>query len=221
MSEHQGDSRLIIFSDFDGTVTRQDVGNRLFHHFSDGKSEGPVALWRADKIDSRQCLLDEATLMRPVTQEELYQFIDSFAVDPGFEPFVRLCRSHGVPLYILSDGLELYIKRLLSIHNLSSLSFFTNHADLIDGHLQISFPFGGQGCGRCGNCKGYHIQRLRKAGQTVVYIGDGKSDLCAVPHADLIFAKDFLAAHCRENSIDFEPYDDFTAIAEYLKNNWL
>lgn len=221
MSDMLDLSRLMIFSDFDGTVTRQDVGNRLFYHFSDGKSDGPVKLWRSDKIDSRQCLLDEAALMRPVTLEELYQFIDSFAVDPGFVPFAGLCRSHGIPLYLLSDGLDLYIKRVLSIHNLSSLPVFTNHAELVDGRLVIEFPYGGLGCGRCGNCKGYHIQRLRKEGQTVVYIGDGKSDLCAVPHADIIFARDFLADYCRENSIDFRTYDDFTAITEYLKNNRL
>ena len=55
-------SPVAVFCDFDGTISIQDVGNRLFHHFSDGKSDDPVAKWRSDQIDSRQCLIDEAAL---------------------------------------------------------------------------------------------------------------------------------------------------------------
>ncbi len=208
---------LIIFSDFDGTISTQDVGNRLFHHFSHGKSEEPVDRWRADEIDSKQCLQEEADLIDDLTEEELMAFIDSFEIDPGFSPFVELCRSLQIPLYLLSDGLDIYINRLLQKNNILGLPVLANQAWLDNGRLQLSWPYHHESCGSCGNCKGYHIRRLRESGQKAVYIGDGKSDLCALPEADIIFAKSFLADYCRDEEIEFLPFDDFLAITDMLK----
>jgi 2,3-diketo-5-methylthio-1-phosphopentane phosphatase len=212
-------STVAIFCDFDGTISVQDVGNRLFHFFSDGQSDGPVALWRADKIDSRKCLLDEAALMRDVTEADLNGFIDSFPIDPTFPAFADFCRAQHLPLYILSDGLDLYISRLLERHGLAGLPVFSNRAVLENGRLRLSFPWLDNGCEVCANCKGFQIRRLRMPGQTAVYIGDGKSDLCAVPEADVILAKGFLADHCRENGMDFVPFNDFAEITDILKDN--
>jgi 2-hydroxy-3-keto-5-methylthiopentenyl-1-phosphate phosphatase len=97
-------SDLIIFSDFDGTVSTRDVGNQLFDHFSDGKSQEPVQRWKADQIDSRQCFVEEAALMRDFTEAEFFEHIDSFEIDPGFSEFVAFCDRSNIPLYLLSDG---------------------------------------------------------------------------------------------------------------------
>jgi 2-hydroxy-3-keto-5-methylthiopentenyl-1-phosphate phosphatase len=218
-NSHAPVSPVAIFCDFDGTISVQDVGNRLFHHFSDGKSDGPVALWRADKIDSQQCLIDEAALMRDITEADLSEFIDRLEIDPTFGPFAVFCRIHYWPLYILSDGLDIYINRLLKQNGLAGLPVFSNGAILENGRLRLSWPWLDNGCDRCANCKGFQIRRLRTPGQTAVYIGDGKSDLCALPEADLVLAKGFLADHCRENGIDFVPFNDFAEITDILKDS--
>lgn len=212
---------LIIFSDFDGTISTRDVGNRLFHHFSHGRSEGPVNRWRADEIDSKQCLKEEADLIDDLTEDELMTFIDSFEIDPGFPPFVEFCRKQQLPLYLLSDGLDLYIHRLLQKNNLLGLPVLANQAWLENGRLQVSWPYHHESCGSCGNCKGYHIRRLRENGRKVVYIGDGKSDLCALPESDIIFAKSYLAEYCRDNAIDFLPFDNFLGITKMLKTGFI
>jgi 2-hydroxy-3-keto-5-methylthiopentenyl-1-phosphate phosphatase len=208
---------LVLFSDFDGTVSIGDVGNRLFHHFSRGRSEEPVSRWLEGKIDSRQCLIEEAALMEDVTVEEINDFIDSYEIDPYFSPFVELVRDRGIPLYILSDGLDLYIHRLLTQNGLDHVPFFSNRAELNSGRLHFSWPYYDQSCGGCANCKGYQIRRLRRPGQKAIYIGDGKSDLCALPEADLIFAKGYLAEHCRRSGLDFYAYEDFKAVRERIQ----
>jgi len=210
---------LILFCDFDGTIATQDVGNRLFHYFSEGKSEEPVARWQADQIDSRQCLLEEAMLIKDLTEGELHQFIDGFEIDPGFAPFVALCAERGLPLYILSDGLDIYIHRLLSRYGLGELPVLANRAWLDHGRISIHWPYLNHSCGFCGNCKGYHVRRLKQPGQKALYIGDGKSDLCAVPEADFVFAKGFLAEYCRQENIEFLPFDNFSTITKLLKKN--
>jgi len=59
----------------------------------------------------------------------------------------------------------------------------------------------------------------------VVYIGDGTSDLSAIPFAELLFARRgrYLEAYCRENKIPFIPYSDFaevrTGIAQWLDDS--
>lgn len=215
------DNDLIIFSDFDGTVATCDVGNRLFHHFSHGKSEEPVNRWKADEIDSRQCLLEESELIDDLTEETLHRFLNGFEIDPGFPGFVDMCRNRRLPFYILSDGLDIYINRLLQNNDLLGLPVLANQAWLENGRLKINWPYLAHSCGSCGNCKGYHIRRLTQSGQKAVYIGDGKSDLCAVPEADITIAKGFLADYCRREGIDFLPFDDFSAITEMLKTNFI
>ncbi len=208
---------LIIFSDFDGTIARRDVGNRLFHYFSEGKSEEVVARWKAGEIDSRECLRRESELARDTTLEEFYEFVDGFDLDPGFGDLVTLCRSHDLPLYIVSDGLDLYIRHLLDRHGLDGLPVFSNRAIIDEGRLNITWPYSDQSCGQCGNCKGYHVRRLKKPAQTAIYIGDGRSDVCAVPEADIIFAKGDLAEHCRKENIDFFVFDDFSTVTEAIR----
>ncbi len=210
-------NKLVIFSDFDGTISTRDVGNRLFHHFSEGKSEEVVARWKKNEIDSRQCLLGEGNSMRDFTETELLEFIDSFTIDESFHEFLTLVKNSNIPLYLLSDGLDLYINRLLKQNGIAGIPVFANNGKYGKNGLDFSFPFFEHTCGTCANCKGYHIRRLRPDGYTSVYIGDGKSDLCAVPEADIIFAKDYLAEYCRGEKIEFLPYDNFSAITKILK----
>lgn len=212
---------LIIFSDFDGTISNQDVGNRLFHHFSHGKSEELVNRWKADEIDSRECLLEESMLIDDLSEEELFAFVDCFEIDPDFKSFVEFCRNRELQLFILSDGLDIYINHLLQKNDLRGIPVLANQAWLEDGRLNISWPYHRHSCGSCGNCKGYHIRRLKQSGQKAVYIGDGKSDLCALPEADIVFATGFLADYCRSEGIDFLPFDNFSAITRMLKANFI
>ncbi|MFH1700221.1 MAG: MtnX-like HAD-IB family phosphatase [Candidatus Zixiibacteriota bacterium] len=211
-----GDKKIMVFSDFDGTISTSDVGNRLFHHFSEGKSEEAVHRWRLNEIDSRECLLQEAAAMRNVTKTELFEFVDSFEIDPSFFDFVEYLGRKNISLYILSDGLDIYIYRLLIKYNLNGLRVFANSVQLVEGRFELKFPYYDNSCGGCANCKGYHIRNLRQPDGRAVYIGDGKSDVCALGEADIIFAKDYLAEYCREHKIEFLPFNDYSAISEML-----
>jgi 2-hydroxy-3-keto-5-methylthiopentenyl-1-phosphate phosphatase len=210
------EKKITVFSDFDGTISTRDVGNRLFHHFSDGKSEEAVRRWKLNEIDSRECLLLEGAAMRDITETELFEFIDSFEIDPSFIDFVEYLRRRDIRLYLLSDGLDIYIYRLLQKYKLDDLEVFANSALLVDGRFEFKFPYFDKSCGRCANCKGHHIRNLRQPESLAVYIGDGKSDVCALDEADIIFAKDYLADYCREHKIEFLPFNNFSAITEVL-----
>lgn len=218
MTNSKPAKKIILFSDFDGTISIGDVGNRLFDYFSDGRSAVPVERWRSDIIDSRQCLIEEAETMRDITEAELNRFIDQFEIDPAFSDFVAMAESYQLPLYLLSDGLDLYINRLLSQNGFDNLNVFANQAKLSNGRLEFSWPYFKNSCGRCANCKKYHLQTLCPDDAVSIYIGDGKSDLCAIGEADVIFACDYLADYCKENKIEFLPFDNFSTITDTVRD---
>ena len=113
-----------------------------------------------------------------------------------------LCMGHKrfVPLAIVSDGFREYIHLILGRHGLD-VPCFANRVEFIGNSLRPVFPYFHLGCRRCANCKGYHVLRYKNAGYRPVFIGDGLSDLCALPHADRILAKGDLAAYCEREGI--------------------
>lgn len=214
MSDRQNRQRTVIFSDFDGTISTRDVGNRLFHHFSEGRSEAIVEKWKTGEITARECLTREAELIR-LNDKQLHDFLDGIALDPGFASFDRQCRANEIELHIISDGLDLYIEYLLNKHSFSHLPILANLGRLDGDRLLVDYPFEMGACGICGNCKGDRIREYvdRAADRPfIIYIGDGLSDRCAASAADSIFAKNDLADYCKNNNIPFNLYDTFDDI---------
>ena len=83
--------RTAVFCDFDGTITRRDVGYNIFHHFSGGKNDALLPDWKARRMTTRECLLREAAMVK-ASAEEIYRFIDQFEIDPGFGDQVAINR---------------------------------------------------------------------------------------------------------------------------------
>ncbi|NLY51789.1 MAG: MtnX-like HAD-IB family phosphatase [Firmicutes bacterium] len=216
-----------VLCDFDGTAAALDVQNMLLDHFL-GSS------WR-DVVNSVLAQgLKSSTYMPllykdwPASKEEMIRVIDEkAALDPHFPRFVEYCREKGYHLEIVSDGLDIYIERLLAKHNLDDIPYTSNRLVFEDGKVRIQSPFCSESCGLCGNCKKQRVLAARKANsRCVVYIGDGISDECPAGFSDIIFAKGSLLAYCRENDIEAVPFGDFSdvlglfpeALASWLKS---
>ncbi|MFQ6113854.1 MAG: MtnX-like HAD-IB family phosphatase [bacterium] len=207
-----------VFCDFDGTVAKNDVGNLLFRTFSDGRCFDIVNLWRKGVISSRECLTEECRIAR-VTRKELEEFADAQDLDPFFKDFVYHCQRIDVDVEILSDGLDFYIERILKNHGLESLvNFRSNHLVFVNrNQIRPEFPYYERGCGRCGNCKGYHVREARTKGEQLIYVGDGLSDRCGAREADVVFAKRDLLEFCRQNQISYFEFKDFRDVLNKLK----
>ncbi len=210
-----------IFCDFDGTIALNDVGDQLFIRFGDEAHWWQlVQQWRDKKIDGRQLWQQQSEITR-ITPHQMDEFAASQPIDPTFLEFVNFCRRHHYPIYILSDGMDAYITRILAAHNINGIEVRANHLHIDDsGRLTVSFPYYEQSCGQCANCKGSHIRRERQSHETAIYIGDGYSDLCAIDATDILFAKDKLARHCLRHHIPFEPYNSFNDVQHRLEH-WL
>ena len=51
----------------------------------------------------------------------------------------------------------------------------------------------------------------------LIYVGDGRSDACAVEYCDVVFAKGILAASCTERGITHHPYRTLTDVMMILQ----
>lgn len=210
--------KTAVFCDFDGTITRRDVGYNIFHHFSGGRNDELLPDWKAGRMTTRECLRREAAMVK-ASAEEIYRFIDRFEIDPGFLSFVDLCGKNDCPVIVASDGLDFYIKYILGKHGLGEMGLKTNVGRPESGGLTVEFPHENHTCSHCGVCKGERIQQFRQETRGVyriVFVGDGYSDACATREADIILAKKDLERYCLEHNISYFKYDNFHDVSRNL-----
>lgn len=213
---------LRFFIDFDGTIAHEDIGDSIFKTFllpeliEANWHDDLIDEWKAGRISSKECLGDACRNTR-VTQPELNAHLNEYELTDGFHEFVDYCDKGGYPVTILSDGMDYYIEYMLKANNLD-IEFYANAMSFSDGSLEADFPYTDHGCGRCGNCKRYHMRSLRHDGETVAYVGDGYSDRYAIRDADIVFARRELAEYCDRTGHDYIPFDSFHDIMTHLEN---
>lgn len=209
---------LAVFCDFDGTISRRDVGYHMFHHFSDGRNDELVDDWKDGTMSNRDILLAEAEMVR-ATPGEFYAHVDTYDIDTTFVEFSSACHSRGIPVTIVSEGLDLYIKRILKRFDLDHIPVICNQGFLENGGMRIAFPHTNRHCVTCGSCKGERIAEIRQelgGDITAVFVGDGYSDACAAAEADVLFAKKDLERYCLSRNITYNAYRTFQDVTRLL-----
>ena len=204
--------KFSLFIDFDGTITTQDVGARFFTTFSDDSGISLGGKWTKHEISSVEALNAEAAFVT-VSKDEFIEFLKQFTIDPGSSGLYDLCASYDIPIYIISNGLDIYIDEIMKNHGFGHIPVFANEGAFKNGGLEVEFPCLDKSCSRCANCKGISIRKLLRNGDKSIFVGDGYSDLCAVDVADYLFAKGNLADYLTEsgkNSLRFEKLQDVT-----------
>ncbi|MCS7230140.1 MAG: MtnX-like HAD-IB family phosphatase [Candidatus Kryptonium sp.] len=219
-----------IFCDFDGTITKNDVGDLFFETFGDKDYYASlVEKWRDYEISSKEMWEKIAEKVK-VENGEAENLIYSQEIDPHFIDFVKWAKEKGIDIFILSDGFDFYIKRILEKHGLADIKFFSNRMRIENGKVKLDFPYPDSVCRICGNCKRNHMLTLSGDEDIIVYIGDGYSDRCPAEYADVVFGKKELLKFCREKNIpvyEFETFKDvldqfqrFLSGKKKLKKRW-
>jgi len=208
--------KITFVCDFDGTVAEKDVGSTLFRRYGSVGWESVLRDWKSGNISSRECLERECRISG-IRRSELEGFARGQKLDPGFPAFAEWVRRRDFGILIVSDGLDYYIEAVLRRYGLGWVPFRSNRTVFNRGLVRPVFPFYERGCGRCGNCKRYHVERVRSEATELVFIGDGLSDRCAVRHADLVFAKGDLSEYCRREGMEFVGFEDFLGIIDYFE----
>ncbi|HEV2248018.1 MAG TPA: HAD-IB family phosphatase, partial [Terriglobia bacterium] len=100
----------VVFSDFDGTITRLDVTDEILEQFADPSWREVEEQWLRGNIGSRECFERQAALVS-VTAKQLNALIDAIPLDPDFPAFYRTLKAWRLPFYIVSDSFDYVIRR--------------------------------------------------------------------------------------------------------------
>jgi len=210
-----GDRPLIVFCDFDGTFSVQDVGSTLAQSLLPEKRQ---RLWKRFEQGEFtawtyvMALLDGLSL----PEKDLDRFLETIDLDSGAQTLVDWCSAERVPFRVLSDGFDWNLDRLQAMNHVR-FEYHANHLEYEGDlwRLAAGRPDETCGCGT-GSCKRGLIASYRDEtpGAFCVHIGNGRvSDLCGAIEADLAFAKDTLAPALDE--LD-HPYVAFDTLHDVL-----
>lgn len=215
---------LRIFLDFDGTLVEPNVavvlverfaqdGARVAHEVDEQLHRGEITLRQAWERQAALLAWSDIPAMTEFVRREV-------PLRKGAREFVELVTSRGIPLLVLSGGLDFYIRAILDREGFD-LPYFSDTAETgPDNRLRVQHPFGHPDCRRCGICKAQVILRQLPDAFRTVFIGDGSTDRFAAEVADVVFARRRLLTYCRERGIPCLPFEDFHPVIERLRS-WL
>ena len=214
--------KICILSDFDGTITVKDSLYNFFEQFAPPKWLEIEQLWEDGIIDSKECLVKEFQLIPKLTSEFLDNYLDTVTIDEFFFEFYKYIKQSKIDFYIVSDGVDYFIKKILENNNLKGLHIISNHAEFIDENFELTFPNSQTNCKKnSGTCKCAVLNKFKNDYDKIIYIGDGTSDFCVAPNTDILFAKKKLENYCQKNNIDFVSYTNFGDVINFLKKRTL
>jgi 2-hydroxy-3-keto-5-methylthiopentenyl-1-phosphate phosphatase len=210
-----------LWIDFDGTISKKDTLDELISRFSVDDSWKEIERqWRENLIGSRECLEKEFSLLR-VSDTELENLLDSIGIDNGLYEILDICERLSIPVAILSDGVDFFIKRILSSGGISDLTVRSNTVKKENGAFLLVCPHNDPVCKvSAAHCKCSSMKALGQPGRKNIYIGDGRSDLCPARKADFVFAKNVLAQCLREENANYIEYANLRHVSSYLTAAW-
>lgn len=208
-----------IFVDFDGTITKQDVGDAIFREFGDVEKVNPIIDdLLNDKISAKESWTSLCNSVENINEDDLTEFLENIQIDETFLKFDKYCSENDFRLYVLSDGFNFYIDKIFKKHNLSHVEYYSNKLKITNNKLVPSFPHLDESCTSSANCKRNHIIEHSGDDDFTVFIGDGNSDKYTIQFCDFIFAKDDLLRYCEMERISFFPFKNFEDVIERMES---
>lgn len=197
-----------IFCDFDGTITNQDTIVYLTEKFGAGPE------FRADilrqlhegSLSITEAIRQELASVKITWDDALAAMDREVAVDPTFTGFVLWCRIQGYTLTVLSSGMEPVVRHFVGDPAIPVIA----HRVRVEGDGWHYTPIPEHDKTR--------VLALVNGDCPVIYIGDGASDVCAIPLVDRLFAKQgrYLERYCREHAVPHTPFRDFDDVRRAL-----
>lgn len=204
-------SAWTVLCDFDGTISQEDVTDSLLVRFGRPGWDALEQDWREGRIGSRACMAGQIELL-DCSRDELDEHLATMAIDPDFAAFAVAAADAGMPMSILSDGLDYAIRTILDRHALGHLPIVANRL-VQEGprRWRLEFPHARPDCAvASGTCKcAWAREPAVAAGSRVLMVGDGASDFCVAGRAQLTFAKKRLLDHCLDIGLPHRPVTNF------------
>jgi 2,3-diketo-5-methylthio-1-phosphopentane phosphatase len=211
-------AKLVVLSDFDGTVVNVDTGVVALSKFAKGDWETLEERYAAGEIKF-EVSLEQQYSMIAASEQDILKEIDSVAVVRSyFTDVVKYCKTVSIPFIITSGGLDFIIRHVLARNNLTDyVRVCAPRALCHQQGMRVTFPR--RYDSNSSSFKDDLVGHYQEQGYIVAYIGDGHSDYFAIKKADMPFAmKDSPSARrCKTDGIRFTEITDFRPVLDTLK----
>jgi len=207
---------MSVFIDFDNTITLVDVLYQLIERFSISDDWRSLEhAWLSGEITTKECLTGQMRSVR-ISSQELSGYLTTIEIDPYFSKLIDFFKEKGIELTIVSDNFEPIINFILEHNGIKGVPVFANELNVYQDRLLPSFPFQNPECLSCAHCKKIHFMKNRRCKEDlIIYVGDGRSDICPAKKADIVFAKSTLLNYFKKNSL---PCFEFLGLADVYKH---
>ena len=199
---------ISVFCDFDGTITSYDSIVFLTERFGGGPGYRSDALSRIKSGEwSVYDAIEHELASVTISWEEAVQVLRaSIKVDSFFEDFVSWCHERSLRIQVVSSGMRPVVE--LMIGHLG-LEIYAHPVTISTQgwHYQPDATV----------MKDVVLKEARQHAERLIYVGDGTSDVCAIPYVDDLFAKRYLADYCEANGVPYIPFDNFDDVQRELE----
>lgn len=212
-------NKLVIFCDFDGTITNQDNIISIMKKFAPPEYLPIKENILGQRQSIREGVAEMFELLPVSLKDQIISYLQEQAqIREGFADFVSYTKKHNIPLYIVSGGIDFFVHPMLEKFGPFS-GVYCNESDFSGESIKIQFPHGCDGqctSNGCGCCKPSIIRKLQGNDALSVVIGDSITDLEAAKLADIVIARDFLIEKCEELHIPYEPFENFQDVINVI-----
>jgi 2-hydroxy-3-keto-5-methylthiopentenyl-1-phosphate phosphatase len=199
---------MLIQCDFDGTIIKHNLGVLFRETFAVGDWKSIETAYAQRHITVEECNRWQYRLIREPL-ESLQDFTCRYAeVRPGFSEFVDYCQHNNISLVIVSNGVDFYIQTVLARIDMSHLELHCGQGVFSGDGIIVSYK-DPEGHPLDNSFKGRYLKWLRGRDSTIVYLGDGYSDIEPASQADHVLATGALPDMLEAESVAATPFDDF------------
>jgi len=203
--------KTLVQCDFDGTITEEDTSFFLLDAFAQGDWRRLLQKYKEHKISVGEFNTKAFAMVKADKPALLGALQGKIKVRAGFHELVNYCRRKDFRLVIVSNGLDFYIEATLKDLGLKNIEVHAAQASFHSEGMEVQY-MGPDGKRLQDGVKEAYTKLFLKLRYRVIYVGNGDSDFAPAKYAHHVFATGELLAYCRENNLNYKPFENFIEV---------
>ena len=203
--------KRIFLIDFDRTISNEDSTDVLLETHNPEFKKDLRKRYKAGKVTIRQFIKEGLSSLNITKDEYIKTLQKKVTIDESFKDFVK----SGMEFRIVSAGSRLNVQGSLLGYgiDLPDEKVISNDLKFDGNKITVENPFLDKEK-IYGVDKKEAVEKFKKQGYEVIYVGDGPSDYRAMEVADFVLVRKGTRAvkFCSENGINFREFESFSEI---------
>lgn len=211
--------QLVLFCDFDGTITEKDNIIAIMREFAPPGWEDLTQQILNQQITIREGVGKLFATIPSSRKQEIVEFLLREAkIRDGFAEFIQYCKEHEITLLVTSGGIDFFVYPMLAPFGLQE-QIYCNGSDFSQETITITWPHAcDEHCSTdCGMCKTAIIRQFEPTNHFRIVIGDSITDLAGAKIADFVIARSLLETKCEELQLPYRSFTTFYDVIDTLE----